>query len=98
MSALQLLALSGELIYTFDFSAEIPATSPATSVSSVTVTVPAELTKVGQTDDLANKRTNVLLKAAAGGKHGMSLQVEAKATLSNTEKIVQYMTVRLSGS
>lgn len=95
MSDFQLLPLTGELLYTFDFSAEVPE---SVDVESVAYTVPAQLTQMDTSDDLDNARSTILLKASASGKHAMTLQVQAQATLSNSEKLDKYMTVRLSGS
>ncbi len=95
----QLLPRGGELLYTFDFSADIPASSPAVSISSIDYTVPAELTQFADSDSLsAYKGTAGFRWHATDGKHGMTLLVKCVATLSNTEKVPKYLTIRLSGS
>lgn len=95
MSALQLLPINGELLYTFDFSAEVP---DAVTVDSIDYTLPSQLESFADVDALASKKGTIGLRATATGTHGMTLQVEATANLSNSEKVVQYLTVRLSGS
>lgn len=69
------------LIYTFDFSSEVPS---GASITSITITAPAPLTVTGKTDDLPNKTSRALL---SGAVHGMVYQVEAKALLNNGETI-----------
>lgn len=92
MSDLQLLPLNGELLYTFDFSAEVPS---GTTVTQIDYVVPAQLTQFADSDDLANKKGTAGFRVGASGKHGMTLQVEAKATLSNSEKVPKYLTIRI---
>lgn len=69
------------LIYTFDFSSEVPS---GVSVTSITITAPSPLVVTGKTDDLTNKSTRALL---SGAVHGMVYQVEARAVLNNGETI-----------
>jgi len=76
------------LIYTFDFSAEVPS---GASVTGITVTAPSPLVASGKSDDLPNKLTRVLISGAA---HGGIYQVEATATLSNGETLNQAATLR----
>lgn len=96
MSDLQLLALGGELLYTFDFALEV--TDPVT-VTGIDYTVPSELTQFADSDDLPNKKGTIGLRPhATNGKHGQTVQVKAVATLSNSEKVPKFMTVRISGS
>lgn len=92
MSDLQLLALTGELLYTFNFAAE--CADPLT-VSSIDYVVPSQLTQFADSDDLVNKKGTIGLRVSASGLHGQTCVVEAKATLSNTEKVTKYLTVRI---
>jgi hypothetical protein len=96
MSDLQLLPLGGELLYTFDFTLEVPS---LVTVTGIDYTVPSELTQFADNDDLANKKGTIGLRAhATNGKHGQTAQVKAVATLSNTEKVPKYLAIRLTGS
>lgn len=76
----QVIPVDSELAYTFDFSDVVIA--PAT-VTEIIVTA-GGLTAFNQTDDLANKKTTVGLKGAV---HGETYNVQARATLSNGEKL-----------
>ncbi|HRC61642.1 MAG TPA: hypothetical protein PLX85_00275 [Dehalococcoidia bacterium] len=76
------------LIYTFDFSDEVPA---GVSVTAIAIVAPAPLTTSGKTDDLPNKQTRVLI---SGAIHGQTYQVEATATLSNGETVPLSATLR----
>lgn len=80
MNDLHLLPVEGEIAYTFDFSDVVIA--PAT-VTAIVITA-GDLTAFNQTDDLANKKTTVGLKGAV---HGVTYNVQARATLSNGEKV-----------
>jgi hypothetical protein len=91
--------MGGELLYTFDFSEQIPASSPQVSISAIDYTIPSELTSIADTDDLANYKGTLGLKPhATNGKHGQTLLVKAVASLSNSEKVPLYLTIRISGS
>lgn len=92
MGNLYVKAPTEELIFTFDFSNEVPA---GVSVSSVAIPTPTGLTLSGKTDDLPNKTSKVLV---AGGTHGSVYEVTATATLNNAEKIVQSFTLRIDAS
>lgn len=80
---------SAELNWEFNFTAELPA---ATSVNSITATVPAGLTLEQQTPDLPNARSIVRL---SGGTHGQLYDVRAIAVLSNLEEVVGTLTLRV---
>jgi len=92
---LQLLPINGELLYTFDFTADVPED---VTVDAIDYVVPAQLTQYVDVDDLANFKGTAGFKCSVSGKHGMIVQVECKATLSNSEKVPKYLTIRLSGS
>jgi len=92
MSDLQLLPINGELLYTFDFTNEVPA---AVTVTAIDYVVPVQLAQFADSDDLANKKGTIGLRKGTSGAHGQTLQVEAKATLSNNEKVPKYLTVRI---
>jgi len=85
-------APADELIYQFDFSAEVPA---GVSVSSVTIVAPAPLTVSGKTDDLPNKASKALF---SGGLHGGIYECVGTATLNNGEKIDESFTLRVHAS
>jgi hypothetical protein len=90
---LQLLPINGELLYTFDWSVDVPA---GVSMSAASYIIPAALEKFTQVDDLANKKSTVGFRSNAGAaKHGQTFVVEAKATLSNSEKPPKYLTIRM---
>ena len=92
MSDLQLLAVTGELLYTFDFTLEVPGAATVTAIDYV---VPTQLTQFADSDDLANKKGTIGLRVSGSGLHGHTCVVEAKATLSNSEKVTKYLTVRV---
>lgn len=92
MSDVQLLPLNGELLYTFDFSADVPDQA---TVSQIDYVVPSQLTQFVDSDNLGAAKGTAGLKVHSSGKHGMTLQVECKATLSNQEKVVKYLTIRI---
>ncbi len=92
---LQLLVIGSKLLYTFDFSAEVP--SPAT-VTGIDYTLPSQLSSFVDQDDLANSKGTLGLEAhTTNGKHGQTVQVKAVATLTNNEKVTQLLNVRLVG-
>ena len=76
------------LIYTFDFSADVPS---GVNVTAITVTAPSPMTANAKTDDLPNKQTRVRL---GGAVHGSTYQVEARATLDNGETVPLTATFR----
>ena len=92
-----LLPVSGTLAYTWDFSDEVPSTSPLTTVTAIDITTdtgtsPSAITIGTQTDDLGNARTTVLL---SGTPHGGVYVVQAIATLSNGEEIPKDITLQV---
>lgn len=80
----QLLPVGGTLAYTWDFSEEIPDTSPLTTITGIVVSADTGISVGSQTDDLPNGRTTVLLSGAA---HARVYVAQALATLSNGEVI-----------
>ncbi len=88
MSDLQVLGPSGKLLYTFDFTDEIPAGQTLTGVA---FTVPPPLAVYATSPDLANKKSTVGLQSSV---HGGTYQVRADGTLSNGEIIPKTLTVR----
>ena len=87
---LQLLPVSGELAYTWDFSDVIPSTSPLTvTLASVAFTADTPLTVGSQTDDLSNYRSTVII---SGAVHAGVYVVQALGTLSNGEVIPKDVT------
>lgn len=88
MSEHFLLNVGAELLYTFDFSADISA--PAT-LASVTYSADSPLVTFGQLDDLTNKRSTIGVKGAA---HGNTYVLQATGTTSLGEKIVKDVTLQ----
>lgn len=88
-SALAVKSPGAELIWTFDFAAEVPA---GVTVSSILTTVPSGLTKEAETQDLANRKSAVRI---SGGTHGQTYLVKSVATLSNSEKVEGFLTLRV---
>jgi hypothetical protein len=89
MSAdLQALAVAGQLLYTFDWAAEVPA---AVTIISVAYVLPSPLTQFASSEDFGNKKSTIGLQ---GALHGETYQVRATATLSNTEQVVKNLSVR----
>lgn len=88
---LQLLPINGELLYTFDFSADVPVGATVTAIDYV---IPSGLTGYVDSDDLGNNKGTIGLRVNTA-KHGQTYQVEAKAILSNTEKVPKYLTIRI---
>ena len=88
-SDLQALAKDGKLLYTFDWAAEVPAA--VTINSPVVYVIPSPLSQFASSEDLGNKKSTIGLQ---GALHGETYQVQAKATLSNTEVVVKNLTVR----
>lgn len=85
--------VTGELLYTFDFSADVPL---GVTVTSIDVTAPAPLALFASSNDYANKRKTVGLR---GFLHGAIYQVLAVATLDSSEKQPKTITVRgMSGT
>ena len=92
----QVLAVSGELLYTFDWTAQIPSTSPLTTISSVDYTLPSnvspqELTELSTSENFTSYLSSIEL---GGAVHGKTYQVQAICTLSNGEKVVKGLTIK----
>jgi hypothetical protein len=86
----------GQLFYTFDFSGEIPSSSPIPTISSVTYIIvpsysPQRLYAFDTSEDLDNYTASINL---AGAVHGETYQVTALATLTNGEIVPKGITVR----
>ena len=88
MSDLQAFHVGGKLLYTFDWTAEVPATVTITQIDYV---LPVGITQFADSDDLANFNGT---GGFQGFAHGGTYQVVAKATLSNAEIIPKTLTVR----
>lgn len=88
MSDLQAFHVGGKLLYTFDWSAEIPG---AATMSAIDYVLPTGVTQFADADDLVNFRGT---GGFEGFAHGQTYQIVAKATLSNSEVIPKTLTVR----
>lgn len=87
MSAFKLLKVGGQMAYTWDFSDDMPESSPATSLTGVTFSVegsPEPLTVSGQVDNLSAYSSTVVI---SGATHAGIYVVQALGTLSNGEVI-----------
>jgi hypothetical protein len=96
MAALQFIATNGKLLFTFDWTLEIPSTSPETTISSVEYVLPSntsppELVTFTTSEDFANYLSTVGLEGAV---HGKTYYVAALATLSNGEVVAQGVTLK----
>lgn len=77
------------LTWTFNFASEVPV---GETVASIVTTVPSGVTKDAETPDLANSRSNVRI---SGGTHGKTYLVRSLATLSNSEKVEGFLTLKV---
>lgn len=92
----QVLTVGAELLFTFDWTLEVPSTSPLTTISSVSYllpsnTSPQELVELSTSEDFANYMSSIEL---GGAVHGKTYQVRATCTLSNGEVIVKNLTIK----
>lgn len=81
MNDAQILPVGGSLLYTPDFSADIPAGVSLLSVA-FTVEPSGGLTLSSQSNDYANGQSTIL---ATGSAHGISYVLKATPTLDNGE-------------
>lgn len=88
MAAVFVTDPAGELLYTFDWSADIPV---GVALSSVAYTVPIPLDKYIDTPDIANKKSTIGLRGAV---HAGLYEVLALATLNSGEKVPKAITIR----
>lgn len=79
MNDFQVIPVEAGLLYTFDWTTEVPV---AGSISSVAWSISPSITLGTQVDDFANKRSTIKVSGAA---HGVVYNLQAKATLSNGE-------------
>lgn len=77
------------LVWTFDFSADVPS---GVTVSAITTTVPTGLARDAESPDLTNKKTLVRISS---GTHGQTYRVKSVATLSNGETVEGFLTLRV---
>lgn len=73
-------APGGELLYTFDFTNEVP---DGAAITGIDYEVPAPVEKYVDSDDLANKRGVIGLR---GVPNGGPYLITAIATINNGEK------------
>ena len=81
-----LLHPNESLVYTFDFSGDLPV---SVTVISVVVSVPSPMTQTG--GSLTGAAYTVLL---SGVVHGVTYNVNALATLSNGELVSRTVAIR----
>lgn len=96
MSNVFALDPDGELYYTFNFTDQIPSTSPLTTIASMSYVItptysPQTLRVDEQTDNLASFLSSVRLVGAVLGE---TYQVTAYALLTNGESVPQNIVVR----
>ena len=77
----QFIPVEGVYFYTFDFTDSLPAT---VTVTACTFTITPSITLAGQIDDFANNKSTIKV---SGALHGTTYNLQAKATLSNTESV-----------
>ena len=83
MNDFQFLPVESALFYTADFTDMLPA---AVTVTACVWTCSPALTVGSQTDDFAHAKSTVKV---SGGTHGITYNLQAKATLSNSEIVVK---------
>jgi len=90
--SIQLKTPGADLLYTFDWTADLP---PEVSLDSVEHTVPPPLERVSQQTDAANGLSTVMI---GGGEHGKLYLITALATLTDGEEVPGSFTLRVSAS
>jgi hypothetical protein len=96
MSNVFVLLPGQKALFTFDWTEEIPSTSPLTTISSVAYAItptysPQTLNAYETTEDFDNYLSSVGLTGAVTGE---TYQVKASATLSNGEVVSKNITIR----
>lgn len=81
MNSIQLKTPGADLVFTYDWSDDIP---DGVDLVSVVNTLPSDLTIETEQVDAANKQSTVKI---SGGLHGQRYYVEALATLSDGEEV-----------
>ena len=92
MAEIQLKTPDADLVYTFDWSDDVP---DGAQIQNVEHTVPDPLVRVLQQTDSTNKLSTVQI---SGGVHGKIYLVKALATLDEGEGIPGSFTLRVSAS
>lgn len=90
MNSIQLKTPDADLVFTYNWSDDIPA---GAALQSVQNTLPADLSLISAQIDTANKLSTVQI---AGGVHGKTYLVKALATLDEGEDIPGMFTLRVS--
>lgn len=91
MNDFAVLPVEGELRWVFDFTAQITGATTLSSVAYSTDPAVGGLTLASQSDDLANKKSSILVK---GAEHGRTYTVQAIGTTSAGEKIPKDLTIQ----
>lgn len=95
MADLYAQAVGSELFHTFDWSDQIPATSPLTTISSVDYTFPSlSPTEIAEGVSSDNFPSYLSTVEVTGILHGRTYMIRALATLSNGEVIVKNLIIR----
>ena len=89
MNDYQVLPVGGELFYTPDFSADVPAGSAVTGIV-FTVEPTGSLTLAGQSNNYAEGQASI---KASGSTHGGRYVLKATATLDNGEVIPKFIAI-----
>jgi hypothetical protein len=89
MNDYQVLPVGGELIYTPDFSADVPAGSAVTAIA-FTVEPAGSLALAGQSNDYAEGQASIRV---SGSAHGGRYTLKATATLDNGEVIPKFIAI-----
>jgi hypothetical protein len=96
MSTVYALLPGEKQLYTFDWTPQMPSTSPLTTISSVAYTItptysPQTLNVYSTSIDTTNNKSTVGLQGAVSGE---TYQLTAEATLSNGEIVGENITFR----
>ena len=91
MNDVLILPVEGSLRYTFDFTDELPSTSPATILTAVAFSInqsgsPLAPVLSNKTDEFSLNRSTIQV---TGGVHGHKYVLQAIATTSGGEELVK---------
>ena len=87
MNDVQILPVGAEHLYTFDFSADVPAGYAVTAIAFTG----AGLSLSSQSNDYANSLASI---KAAGSAHAVAYTLTAAATLNNGEVLRKAIAIR----
>lgn len=79
----QFIPVGAAYFYTENFTGSLPE---SVTVTACVFTITPSITLAGQVDDFANNKSTIRV---SGQLHGVSYNMQASATLSNTETLVK---------